>query len=554
MKEINTKLIASVALVSLLTAGSLFAQEDTSSSSEENIVLPEVTTTVSGDSLTAGKDSLPDFTKILPSHEDGVGLLPQLPGVTAVEIPEEPEAVLEAAPERAVYAQGLLGAGYPGYFIGDFSIYKSSGDDPFLLQFTHTQSNGYGQKLAGDGFFDTDTTMLGEKTFTIGAFSFATGASYNTFKYGLQRQSPVFSDMNFQDISLSEKITLTLPAGFTLGFDMPGHWYHRYAGVIKNDGSFTDLERDSTALILSPLFKVDWKYNAFAAGLFARYDFENNRAVSYYESLHRGQFGTSFMWQDFGFHAGADVSFVIGDKIGNNPYIVPFTADFGGEWKIGASMRPLTLCLKGGLMSNVSNKSLLERQKLFALQTELDSEVTDWFANFNISIPVLSSFTIDTAVSFVNSAFGNGDWVVNYSLAKATGLYQLVQTERSLLESNLAVAYTWKWCTFSLGWQAYWLTFVPEDQDPFALTFSFNIQDEDGVWGANLLVKEALGDGVDYVPEINVEGFYRFLSNFRLALQVQDAVKLFMGADRSYASSAYLSHAGGVNLLVRFFF
>ena len=160
MKEINTKLIASVALVSLLTAGSLFAQKDTSSSSEENIVLPEVTTTVSGDSLTAGKDSLPDFTKILPSHEDGVGLLPQLPGVTAVEIPEEPEAVLEAAPERAVYAQGLLGAGYPGYFIGDFSIYKSSGDDPFLLQFTHTQSNGYGQKLAGDGFFDTDTTML----------------------------------------------------------------------------------------------------------------------------------------------------------------------------------------------------------------------------------------------------------------------------------------------------------------------------------------------------------------------------------------------------------
>ena len=42
---------------------SAFCQNNSAVSEDEQIILPEVTTTVSGDSLSAGKDALPDFSK-----------------------------------------------------------------------------------------------------------------------------------------------------------------------------------------------------------------------------------------------------------------------------------------------------------------------------------------------------------------------------------------------------------------------------------------------------------------------------------------------------------
>ena len=60
------KLILTFSVLSV----SFLAAQNSPEKSEEKIILPEVTTTVSGDSLTAGKDAVPDFTSILPVQDE----------------------------------------------------------------------------------------------------------------------------------------------------------------------------------------------------------------------------------------------------------------------------------------------------------------------------------------------------------------------------------------------------------------------------------------------------------------------------------------------------
>ena len=61
----------------LATAFAVFAQSKNTASNEiveEEIELPDVTTVVNGKTFTAGKDSVPDYTKILPENSAPVAL------------------------------------------------------------------------------------------------------------------------------------------------------------------------------------------------------------------------------------------------------------------------------------------------------------------------------------------------------------------------------------------------------------------------------------------------------------------------------------------------
>ena len=102
-------------LFSALTA---FAQSSASNGTEgqvEEIELPDVTTVVDGKTFTAGKDSVPDYSEILPENDSPEIQLPQMDGVksanNSVDISER-----ASQKEKDIYAQGELGAGYPFYF------------------------------------------------------------------------------------------------------------------------------------------------------------------------------------------------------------------------------------------------------------------------------------------------------------------------------------------------------------------------------------------------------------------------------------------------------
>ena len=83
---------------------------------EEAIELPDVTTVVSGGAITAGKDSVPDYSPTLPTSEDGRVSLPQIAdnsgGIVA--------SVAETEPVSENDTKFRLGGGfYTGFPLGD---------------------------------------------------------------------------------------------------------------------------------------------------------------------------------------------------------------------------------------------------------------------------------------------------------------------------------------------------------------------------------------------------------------------------------------------------
>ena len=101
-------------------------------SEEEQIQLPEITTTISGDTVVAGKDAVPDFSRVVPAAGMEKNIMPKLPGERISSgSEEEPVADFFFGEKKNVYAQGILGGGFPGDFIGDFSVYKTSSSNPF---------------------------------------------------------------------------------------------------------------------------------------------------------------------------------------------------------------------------------------------------------------------------------------------------------------------------------------------------------------------------------------------------------------------------------------
>lgn len=101
--------------------------------------------------------------------------------------------------QRQFFAQGLVGGGFPGDFIGDFSVYKSIGENPFKIEFSHLSKNGYGKHKAGDGFFNSSTRLFAEKTITAKSTDFVIGGEYKKNEIGLQSVSPFFYDLNSQE-------------------------------------------------------------------------------------------------------------------------------------------------------------------------------------------------------------------------------------------------------------------------------------------------------------------------------------------------------------------
>lgn len=517
---------------------------------ESQILLPDVTTTVLGDSPSAGMDAVPDFSGIVLSDSNS-DVLPRMPDGSIQDFEDEPEADFSSDEEKDIYAQGLIGAGYPGYFTGDFSVYKNSGENPFSLRFSHDSSYGYGSHSAGEGFFDSSTALDGSKTFTWNTVSLESAAKYSMQTYGLQGVcAPYFYDMSYITVGLDETLKWTLPKGFLLTAGLQGEWYSRYAGVADGEMSTaTEKETGARSLNFSPGVRLSWAGGNFSAGTDAAYTFE--------DFVSRGQFGADFLWRDAGYHAGASVAVVVGNAIGSRiSAIPPFTVDFGGEWNVGPSSRVLSVEVKGGLDSYLPLRSELETLYLFSAAGGALSETSDWYAEVKASVPVLSSLTVDFSGGFKATAFGNGVWEPDYRSVSdsGAGIYSFAPLSRVHVRTDLEVSYVYKFLTAKAFWNSNWGRYVPAAEIPFTIGFSVIAQDEKSRWGADLSFMQPLGAGVDFVPVIDTSAFYRVNDSMRLALQIDDVIKLLGASDRVYASSKYMMKAGSATVLVRFLF
>ena len=98
--------------------------------SAQTIELPEVTTVISGETDKAGEDALPDFSDVLKIPAGSGGVEPVLPEVETSENTDI--AAGKSKPvEKSVYAEGLIGGGYPAG--GYFENAKPNGHEHFLL-------------------------------------------------------------------------------------------------------------------------------------------------------------------------------------------------------------------------------------------------------------------------------------------------------------------------------------------------------------------------------------------------------------------------------------
>ncbi|MCQ2241102.1 hypothetical protein [Treponema sp.] len=528
------------------------------SNDEEKIQLPEMTTTVSGDTVVAGRDAVPDFSKVVPSAGEEKNIMPKLPGerITYEDDGAEPEADFFSGDNKNVYAQGLVGGGFPGDFIGEFSVYKSSNTDPFRIEFSHFSRNGYGKHTAADGYFDNGTKLYAEKTFHAADSEFTFGGRYDRVGTGLQGLNDYFYDMNSQKVSGVFLFDHFFgDSGFEFSSETNAYWYNRYAGII-NDGDFLKQERNINVFYTDPGFVFSWYSQGFSAGLECNFQIESflgKHDDAYNDDLFRVD-GTLFT----GYESDIVTAFARGGiaggtEIGEGRTIVP-SFSTGAEVRAPLSTgRKLVIGVNGGLETRHDEFSVLERKYKFAQMTTLTKEISDWFVNSKIVIPLFDVITVNSGIEFKKSAFDNYAWEADYSTKKGCGVFGFKSEERTQVTTDNGISIKYDIFTLRGGWRAHWWH-VPSNEYRHSIEGSIAYDDELERWGFSAGVIESVDSKSDKCPNLRGNIYVNIKKAMRLSLEMDDVIKLFSRKDREYVESGYLVRAGSVTFLSRFFF
>lgn len=533
------------------------------SAAEEKIELPDVTTVVTGDTLTAGKEAIPDYSAVLPTAESGKIELPSL---------EKPEPKAAAASvvmagassaEKTVYAEGQIGGGYPFLFLGDFAIYRATGDAPFSLTFNHRSAEDFASNKAKDGFFARTTAVGAVQSLNTANTKNVFAASYDTADYGLQSLSTPFFDMVSHTISLTENSRFNLLHGWHISLGTGANWYNRFGGKkVESD----DVTAHTVTFDVAPHFGFGWENERFVAGFNAQYQAQGNlgdglnfaeyEASSYRNATHRGEFGLNASAKTKYAVFRGDVAVVVGTALGKPALVAPFTV--GTDLSIPydeETNRVVKLTLEGGLDSYQETVRALEKRYRYSYLSVLPSETTDWYGQAALSVPVLEALTVDAGATFLKTAFENGVWTASYtdSASVYNGLYLLAPEERTDFASTLGATFDWKGISYTVDWEAHWLD-IPALSDAHAVSVSAVYQSAGDRYTLGAHWKQALGSDADKAPDLGANAAIRVSSALRLALEVNDIVKLCANTTRTYAHSAYKTESGSAALLVKFQF
>lgn len=511
----------------------------------QNIELPDVTTVIEGDSIKAGLDTLPNFTDVLVVEGDSGKIVPKLPDVDA---PEETSSVdsNSAVAEKTIFAEGLIGGGYPTLFTGDFSVFRMSGESPFKLEFSYNSANGYAAKPLTDCFYDKNTKLLVEKSFTKNRLQMGAKGLYQSVNDGLQNQVPGISALNHEVYELSGDISYELGKGFSASAKLDLDFYNRFADVTSGDFPTVSY------LNINPTIGILWEGYGANVGFDGIYLFGNDIENQLTEqNLHRAQFTLFGGWKNDFIRLYANGSAVIGNFIGENSAVVPFTVGVESGIPVSFSSRKITLSLDGGIQSTLPSLYKTEIQNKFSATTNHLQEQTDWYGKLAIIIPGGESFTGNLDFEYKQTAFGNQLSEVEYVTMSPYGAYDYVTKENQQANSKVGLSYHYKFLTFGFGWSSFWLN-VPVAQLQNSVDLELNFQDDSAKWGATCEAKFGFGEE-KVVPFINLEGYVRLTPAVRIVLSANDIVELMKNEQRVYAGN-YITRSGNVSALLKFFF
>lgn len=549
-----------------LFAAGLYAEDFNPGQGGGEIELDDITTVISGDTLTAEKDSVPDYKKILPDSGSGVVNLP------ALDAPEEADAETGERnygieKEKSVYAQGEIGGGLPFSFIGNFSVYRTTGKSPFEIQFRHENAEGFGGESSADGYFSRRTEIEAKKDFILSSARYSLSGSYKSSDEGFQLLSPSFTDYVWNDMAAAGHAGWDLPAGWYIGANAAASYYNRY-GTKFSTAAETENSWENSAKYfwLEPELSAGWKNSSIDICLSSQYTalmnmkdsgtMEKAPDSSSAEALHRGRFALKLSWTEEDLTLWAYSGIVFGTATGSRSAIFPFALGTQFSMPVSFSPSPLTVKAEGGLSSSLKNAAGIEQDNLYSVLSSLPCEQTDWNAELSVIIPIRDMFSLNVGGQFRKTAFGNGVWQSDYSdgaTLLSSGYYAVQQIDRT--ELNTKAEFTVDFALVKLAglYKACWLD-VPGTDDKHEISARALFEPDGAAWNAGASLAQHFGDDADTTPVITA-GFSATASrSIRLAVEAQDIIKLAQRKTRDFAHSQYKQNSGHITALVRFEF
>ena len=533
----------------------LSSREENPSDLENAITLPDVSTEIQGGAPKAGKSAVPDFSRILPTRQTSE-LVPRLPEATAPDSSASRDISLSKTDEKSIYAEGLAGIGYPGFFTGKFSVYNQTGLNPFRITFGHETLNGYASNSLTSGYFDKDTLISAEKTFSFEKGKFVADGLYNSRTNGLQNTFANISDVTKDLMGVGGKINLALPNGFAFDSKIKGSWYRRYGNVVGSPETEIPSYLENVSLMtLTPQAGFSYGYKGFFAGTELEYRGDYDIVDSFEKSVnHRFEGGLYAGWENDFMHLSASGDLVFGSQTGDNPVIVPFEVAGDFSLPLSFSVRPLKIGVKGGLDSYLPEISVLEMENTFTSFEAIPGESSDWLVALDLSLPVKEIFTFGFSGEFRNTAFGNGTWTGDYDIEKnfVCGQYLYSQKEMTQVNTKTSLSFNTKAGVFGAEWQSAWADKSANQFSQFVkATYSF--QTKNSFFTLDTSVGFTPDSDRDNIPFVDFEAALKVSSAVRLAFNGTDIVKLISGNSREYAGN-FISRSGNVGLVAKFVF
>ena len=513
----------------------------------ENIELPEVTTVISGETEKAGGDALPDFSDVLKLPNGSGDLQPQLPEAEAAEN-NDIAAGKNKPVEKSVYAEGLIGGGYPAFFTGNISVARTIGASPFKFSFEHDSALGYAKHSVTEGYSDRTTKLSIEKEYKKNHLEWGASGFYKSAADGLQGKL-VYADskiglLNRDLYNAGGNISYSFDNGFSLGAMAGVDFYNRYpetgCSQIKNVQYFS----------VAPSLFFRWQGYGFDTGFTAEYDYDTEFSENIiFPKSHRASFKIDLQWKNDIFRLYGNASAVVGKNIMDESVIVPFTLGVESSFPVYFSNRRLSLSAEGGIDSYKPKAFELEEKYKLTNENWNPLEISEWYGKFNVSIPLKTTFTGTAGVEYRQTAYKNGRWQPDYE-AK-TPVYSFYQKDYKGLSTDFGLTYHQGILGVSGSWHSNWMD-CSARENVQTVKVDVNIQDENSKWGLDLNCTLPINSDMG-TPVVNSEGFVRITQSVRAILSLNDLIMLYKGETRNYAGQ-YEARGGSAALLLKFVF
>lgn len=513
----------------------------------QNIELPEVTTVISGETEKAGEDALPDFSDVLKLPIGSNGVEPVLPAPDGADTAEIASGKSKPV-EKSVYAEGLIGGGYPAFFTGNISVARTVGASPFKFSFEHDSAQGYAQHSVTDGYSDRTTRLSVEKQYKKNHLEWGAAAAYKSASDGLQGNltngDTKVGLLNRDLYDAAGNIVYKFENGLSLGAAADADFYNRYAEIacpqIKTVGYFS----------IAPSASIRWAGYGFDTGFTTDYDYDTEFTENIiFPKSHRAKFMLDLQWKNDFIRLYGNAAAVVGQNVMDQSVIVPFTVGVDSSFPVYFSNRRVSLCLEGGIDSFKPKAYELEEKYKFTNMNWNPTECSEWYGKFNLNIPLKTSFTGTAGIEYRQTAYDNGRWQPKYN--EVYSIYGYEVKDFKALITDIGLAYHQGILSVSGSWHSNWLD-VPAEENIQTVKLDVNVQNEDAKWGVDVNCLLPINEEIA-APVLNTEGFVRITPSIRAILSINDIIKLYKGETRTYAGK-YEGRGGSAALLLKFVF